>query len=893
MKNTKHRKMKHFLLKVLTVIAGLLVGLNARAYDAKVDGIYYNFNKTARTATVTYYTFWDERQASYSGSVTIPESVTYNGTTYSVTSIGELAFADCEIYTVIIPNSVTTIGKRAFRNSTIQKVTIPESVTSIGGFAFGGCSVLMKVVFNAVNCTEMGGLNSYVFDDCDLLRTVAFGDKVKIIPDYAFSMCTGLSSVTVPESVTTIGRCAFFGCNGLESVKMGGSVQNIGNQAFYCCNNFSSITLPNTLKKIGVGAFGYCKQLRSITIPESVDSIFEQAFDGCEMLQSAVFNCKNYVERRLFNGCKSLKTVTIGNGVKTIPDYCFVGCLSLSAITIPESVTTIGHGAFSGCSKLEAVNFNAINCQTEFRYGLAFKDCLALRTVDFGENVEVIPDSIFYDCDSLKSISIGNSVKKIGLGAFYSCGNLNSVIIPNSVIEIDERAFEYCGSDSVIIGDSVKHIRKRAFASDKIKYLKLGRSIQSVRSGALGCNYLEDVEISDLSAYCKIDFEGYGPLSSTINLTINGIKLKDIVIPKDITEVKKYAFCCFDSLTSVVIPNSVTQISLQAFYGDYYLRSVVLGNSVDTIGARAFNNYDGTFNPLRKIVSLNPTPPACESIEVFPENSYSKTILYVPKDCFSKYFVHNVWGKFTNIKKIEAVATQINLSDTEVKMDRGENMILSATIVPNNTTLNDLSWESSNTDVVVVDQAGRITALKPGTATITVRALDGSDVVATCTVIVKGARITLSHTEVLLPVNDIMTLSYTVEPDDVSVEWSSSDSEIAYIKKNADGSVTVVGMAEGISTITARALDGSDSTASCLVRVGVGGVDDIEADGDSVTVVVENGNIVVRGTECGSAEVEIYTVGGMLVYRGCDTSIPVISGMYIVKVNGKTYKTVI
>ena len=71
------------------------------------------------------------------------------------------------------------------------------------------------------------------------------------------------------------------------------------------------------------------------------------------------------------------------------------------------------------------------------------------------------------------------------------------------------------------------------------------------------------------------------------------------------------------------------------------------------------------------------------------------------------------------------------------------------------------------------------------------------------------------------------------------------------------------------------------------------GIEDIVADGDGVTVVVENSNIVLRGVDCESAVIEVYSVGGILVYRGCDTSIPVASGMYIVKVDGKTYKVAV
>lgn len=92
-----------------------MVGAKTLAYDAQIDGIYYNFSGTE--ATVTCYSTSSSNKNAYSGNVVIPESVTYNGMTYSVKSIGHDAFRECSRLTsVIIPNSITTIGEYAFDN---------------------------------------------------------------------------------------------------------------------------------------------------------------------------------------------------------------------------------------------------------------------------------------------------------------------------------------------------------------------------------------------------------------------------------------------------------------------------------------------------------------------------------------------------------------------------------------------------------------------------------------------------------------------------------------------------------------------------------------------------------------------------------------------------------
>ena len=119
--------------------------LSGFAYDFSVDGIYYVINSDGKTVYVTYK---DLNYNSYSGSVVIPSTVTFSGTTYSVTSIGDEAFRECSgLTTVTIPNSVTLIGQEAFRNcSGLTSVTIPNSVTSIDRTAFLNCSPNIRFV---------------------------------------------------------------------------------------------------------------------------------------------------------------------------------------------------------------------------------------------------------------------------------------------------------------------------------------------------------------------------------------------------------------------------------------------------------------------------------------------------------------------------------------------------------------------------------------------------------------------------------------------------------------------------------------------------------------------------------------------------------------------------
>ena len=192
----------------LLLILLLFSSFSALAYGCKVDGIYYDITPANRTASVT--------RVSYSGGVIIPETIAFDGTTYSVTSIGDGAFANHSgLTSVTIPNSVTSIGNYAFFNcSGLTSVTIPNSVTTIGEFAFAGCSGLTSVTIG----NSVTSIGKYAFAGCWGLTSVTIGNSVTSIGDYAFTDCSGLTSVTIGNSVTSIGYDAFRGCSGLTKL---------------------------------------------------------------------------------------------------------------------------------------------------------------------------------------------------------------------------------------------------------------------------------------------------------------------------------------------------------------------------------------------------------------------------------------------------------------------------------------------------------------------------------------------------------------------------------------------------------------------------------------------------------------------------------------------------
>ena len=599
-------------------------------YSFQENGIYYEI-KTDNEVSVSY----DSSIPNiYNGHVAIPESVTHDGITYQVTSIGQDAFNGCNSLTsVSIPNTITTIGPSAFQGCTsLKSIRIPNSVISIEGKAFSTCSALASLDLG----TSVQYIGENAFSDCYGLTQLYIPPSLNLIDSEAFKDCYYLKEITLDKDVTelTLYAGAFDGCDALATItSLPPNPPLLDNRQ----DGFNEAILSRTILQVPHSRLSVYQEADEWWRFANIQSLdYDLVFNGVYFLRTDNENAsvvsKDH-KRNSYRGDVVIPEMVNFDGVDlkvtAIANSAFQNCSNLTSVTIPSSVTTIGGWAFA---KSGIKNIDIPNSVTEIG-PYAFAES-SLNNITLSNIITEIKNGTFGAC-SLGSITIPDKVTCIGDSAFYMCRSLRSITIPNSVTKIGLLAFTYSSLGSVTIPNSVTDIGVMAFAASELRSVNLPNSITCIEQG--------------LFSLCQ--------------------NLENIVIPNSVKEIKAQAFTHCWALKKMVIPDSVERIGSMAFYWCTHLDTLVIGSGVKSIGDWAFNSPSipggggEFFNAIESITCLATTP-ASMVADAF-ESSYSTSRLIVPQGSLLEYKNANGWKKFVYIKT--TCYTDVN-DDSEVNI---------------------------------------------------------------------------------------------------------------------------------------------------------------------------------------------------------------------------------
>lgn len=511
----------------------------------------------------------------------------------AVENIAMYTFESCDaLETVLLPQELKGIGQYAFRNCfKLSEISLPEGLVTLNAQAFSGCGQYfektgLKTGLKSITVpSTVTTIGKSVFENCAALEEATV--KSTSVGENMFLGCVSLKKVTIGAETESIKALAFSGCKSLAEVNMQSNVlAEIGKGAFQN-TAITEFTVPDTVDTLGAGTasatgakdgiFYGCSQLATVTIGINVETIPDCMFADCESLSSVVFKENGKVKmigRMAFFNCRSLKEIVLpstltqlgytGASYTSSTTYVstFEGCESLLSISLPEGVTKIGQGLFKNCTSLEKVTFAANTLG--FIASNAFFGCSSLEEFVFPANVEsnfTLGASAFSGCSSLESITLPDNVKTIPDNAFLDCVSLETVLMRSDAAgTVGASAFAGCVKlKNVTLSDGITQIKQKAFLNcAALEQITLPQSLIKLGNGSTTSN------------------AGYG------NVFENCVSLKEITLPEGVSIIDVATFKNCESLAKVTVSGALTLIREDAFEGCGNVKFCVADGNVKT-----------------------------------------------------------------------------------------------------------------------------------------------------------------------------------------------------------------------------------------------------------------------------------------------------------------------
>ncbi len=549
--------------------------------------------------------------------------------------IGDKAFSNTKIESLILPATVETVNSQAFYGfSNVDKVsvdsknpflsikdgflfdkegkvlkmamfddsyaqnhktiTIPEGTTEIANNALKFRYYIEKVIFPST--LEVIGENA--FYNSYYIKELVFNDGLKEIKNYAFYACYNIEKLEFPESLESIGSYAFWDDNYLTSITFNNSPAIIGSSAFGSSENLTSVELGNAIKRIESQAFYSDNILESITLPSSIEFIERNAFDQCYAFASIAMDGENdnYASDDGVLFTKDFSDLIIYPNGKTgvfklganftgqfNTDWKNYGFTSIEIDENNQTYCAVNNIVYSKDKKTLVFGTKAsgkvtIPSETNILNDYAFYYS-GIEEVDFSQSgVTCIPSYCFQGCNQLTNVVFSESIVTLSQEAFYDCDGLETIVIPNTITSMGYGAFMSCSNlKNVTIGSGVTSLPNCCFYScSKLSTITIPSNITALYGQCFQHSGLTSIVIPEtvtlIDGQCFYDCES----------------LTEITLPNSISSISSYCFYNCFSLKSITIPESVTYISDYAFCYCNVLKSITIPNSVTGISNNCF-----------------------------------------------------------------------------------------------------------------------------------------------------------------------------------------------------------------------------------------------------------------------------------------------------------------
>ena len=804
-------------------------------------------------------------------SVTLPTSIRY---------IEEGAFQKAVSLTVLeLPEGLERIGDRAFWESGITSLVIPSSVSTIGeDFASDELKSLSVAAGNETYSTIGDVLynkeKTALLYACKSITSIDMPATLKRIESEALCGCIQLTKVVIPDNVISIGYRAFLACSGITSMTLGKSVGNIGEDALYACTALRELTVlaevPPTFqncstygdKEFDEEVYTYCQ----LTVPEDSKDAYSNTMPWSKFSKMSEIVVSKIVltptELKLLKGETGKLTAAVTPEDledKTItwksdkPEVAEVadGVVTAKGKGEATITATLSTGASATCKVIVELHPDAISLDL-YELNLAIGSSKTLKaTITSDENPE---QAITWTSSAPEVASVKDGV--------VTGKQLGTAVITASLANGAKAECAVTVTEKVVPTEKIEIIASNAPISAKT--LKKGETLQLTAKTTPEDATDKITWSSDNKEVATVDETG---LVTTVGVGKTEIKA---------TAGEKSATC----VITVVSPAETLTISVG---------ETEPLNKGDKLNIKATIEPEDCTDEIEWSVEG-------ESVTIVPSED-GKSCEVTAVSAGEATVTVKAGEKSASCKiTVKVPMTGIELDKTEAEGYIGGTVQLTATVKPEDTTDDTtVTWTSSDEEVATVDENGLVSCLAEGEAVIIATCGEFS---AECTVTVTDrppfvaiTSLELSESEIELALNFTYSLFAIIAPEnatDTELEWSSSDINVARVYEGV-----VYGIVPGEAVITAKTTDGSNLSASCKVTiVETSGIDGTEGDGVKVTAAA--GVVTVKGAAAGST-VEVYSMSGACVAaKTVESSVeefPVAaSGIYVVRAGGKTFK---
>ena len=588
--------LKSGLLRSVAVTAVLGMGYAVQAQTFVHEGLIYKVSKGA-VAVQKPGTKLTSGTAptDYTGAISVPKTVSYNGKNYNVASIAGSAFANTSITSITIADgNAIDIGRGAFMNcQQLETVVLNNDLPSMKGNLFQGCSKLRTItipgsVATVPNLTFGDNIIKVDGEDvtlkCEALEEIIFAesDQPLTFNREAFGTVVNLKHVVINRPMAEISATdskAFRGVKTLESVEIGAKCDGLYSAMFENCVNLSSLVLGPNVASFGYNALANtaltdvvipanvtalasglmmgCTKLTSVTLPEGLKTIDAMAFANSALSEINFPSTLTSIGNLAFSGTQLSGELVLPEGLKSVGEQTFANIAGLTSVKIPASVTSIQGGAFMRCTNIAKFDVAAEN-----EVYTTTPDGSALITKD-GKTL------VAYAAAS-PNTTLEGDYESVGNYALYGATNLTKVSLPNcknwgayALSRSGITELTVAGAVDRYVADSCPALKKLTVLCDNVPVgvaancpelteVVLNPQTLIVRQDAfLNCAKLTDLNLGSILVILEADcFKGSGVKNLTVAsyyppVTAAGVFTEgltiDVTVPADLVDAYKAA----------------------------------------------------------------------------------------------------------------------------------------------------------------------------------------------------------------------------------------------------------------------------------------------------------------------------------------------------------------